>query len=193
MFQLLARAYGTNNLPDCSNMCHEPTSVALDAAIGIGKGSVTFEDFDVADLVIVVGQNPGTNHPQMLTTLEELKRRGGRILAVNPLPEAGLLRFKHPQRLRGTIGPGTKLADIHLPVRLGGDQALFPWLSRRAIEAGKVDHEFIDAHTDGYPAYAAALLHDRGDRDDRDDRDDRGGGRRRSAASGGLVGTHPNV
>ena len=163
VFQLLARAFGTNNLPDCSNLCHEPTSVALDAAIGIGKGSVTFEDFDVADLVIVVGQNPGTNHPRMLTTLEELKRRGGRIIAVNPLPEAGLLRFKHPQRLRGTVGTGTKLADLHLPVRLGGDQALFRWLSRRAMEAGMVDDGFIEEHTDGYAAYAAALVQDHDD------------------------------
>ncbi len=159
-YQLLARAYGTNNLPDCSNMCHEPTSVALTDAIGIGKGSVTFEDFDVADLVIVVGQNPGTNHPRMLTTLEEVKRRGAHIIAVNPLPEAGLLRFKNPQRASGIIGHGTTLADIHLPVRLGGDQALFRWLTRRVIEANAVDRDFVDHYTEGFDAFREALLQD---------------------------------
>jgi molybdopterin-dependent oxidoreductase alpha subunit len=159
-YQLMARAFGTNNLPDCSNMCHEPTSVALQAAIGIGKGSVTFEDFDDTDLVIVVGQNPGTNHPRMLTTLEEVKRRGGRILAVNPLPEAGLIRFKNPQRLRGVVGHGTKLADLHLPVRLGGDQALFRWLSRRVLEENRVDTAFVDTYTEGFEAVKDALMHD---------------------------------
>ena len=159
-YQLLARAYGTNNLPDCSNMCHEPTSVALQDAIGIGKGSVTFEDFDQTDLVIVVGQNPGTNHPRMLTTLEEVKRRGARIIAVNPLPEAGLLRFKNPQLLSGIIGSGTELADLHLPVRLGGDQALFRWLTRRVIEDDAVDRDFVDSYTEGFDAFREALLQD---------------------------------
>ena len=152
-FQLLARSFGTSNLPDCSNLCHEPTSVALAAAIGLGKGTVTFEDFEQADLVVVVGQNPGSNHPRMLSTLEAVKERGARILAVNPLPEAGLLRFKNPQRARGLLGSGTELADLHLPVRLGGDQALFRWLSRRAIESDRVDHRFIAEHTDGYGAF----------------------------------------
>ena len=162
-YQLLARAFGTNNLPDCSNMCHEPTSVALADAIGIGKGSVTFEDFDAADLVIVVGQNPGTNHPRMLATLEEVKRRGGRIIAVNPLPEAGLDHFKNPQKLRGVAGGGTKLADLHLPVRLGGDQALFRWLARRALDAGRIDREFIAEHTDGFDDYVQGLHADPAD------------------------------
>ena len=160
VYQLLARAFGTNNLPDCSNMCHEPTSVAMQQAIGIGKGSVTFEDFDETDLVIVVGQNPGTNHPRMLTTLEEVKRRGAHIIAVNPLPEAGLIRFKNPQRLRGLIGHGTKLADLHLPVRLGGDQALFRWFSRRVLEENRADAVFIDRHTEGFEAFRAAVLQD---------------------------------
>lgn len=159
-YQLLARAYGTNNLPDCSNMCHEPTSVALQDSIGIGKGSVTFEDFDRTDLVIVVGQNPGTNHPRMLTTLEEVKRRGAHIIAVNPLPEAGLLRFKNPQRMRGLVGRGTDLADIHLPVRLGGDQALFRWLTRRAIEHDTIDHDFIAQYTEGFDDLRDSLLRD---------------------------------
>jgi molybdopterin-dependent oxidoreductase alpha subunit len=162
-YQLMARAFGTNNLPDCSNMCHEPTSVALQDAIGIGKGSVTFEDFDETDLVIVVGQNPGTNHPRMLTTLEEVKRRGGRILAVNPLPEAGLIRFKNPQRLSGVVGRGTKLADLHLPVRLGGDQALFRWFSRKVLEEGRADTAFVARYTEGFEAFQRALD---GDADD---------------------------
>jgi molybdopterin-dependent oxidoreductase alpha subunit len=159
-YQLMARAFGTNNLPDCSNMCHEPTSVALQEAIGIGKGSVTFEDFDETDLVIVVGQNPGTNHPRMLTTLEEVKRRGSHIIAVNPLPEAGLIRFKNPQRLRGLVGHGTKLADLHLAVRLGGDQALFRWLSRKVLEEDRGDTAFVETHTDGFEAVRAALMRD---------------------------------
>jgi molybdopterin-dependent oxidoreductase alpha subunit len=162
-YQLMARAFGTNNLPDCSNMCHEPTSVALQEAIGIGKGSVTFEDFDETDLVIVVGQNPGTNHPRMLTTLEEVKRRGAHIIAVNPLPEAGLIRFKNPQRLRGLVGHGTKLADLHLPVRLGGDQALFRWLSRKVLEEDRVDTAFVENHTEGFDAVRAALMQDPAD------------------------------
>jgi molybdopterin-dependent oxidoreductase alpha subunit len=162
-YQLMARAFGTNNLPDCSNMCHEPTSVALQQAIGIGKGSVTFEDFDQTDLVIVVGQNPGTNHPRMLTTLEEVKRRGANIIAVNPLPEAGLIRFKNPQRLRGLVGHGTKLADLHLPVRLGGDQALFRWLARMVLEEDKVDKAFVETYTEGFEAVCDALMQDRND------------------------------
>ena len=159
-YQLLARAFGTNNLPDCSNMCHEPTSVALNEAIGIGKGSVTFEDFDVTDLVIVVGQNPGTNHPRMLTTLEAVKRRGGRILAVNPLPEAGLLGFKNPQRAGGLLGRPTQLADVHLPVRLGGDQALFRWFARQALDEDRIDRSFIARSTDGFDAYVGGLSND---------------------------------
>ncbi len=95
-YQLFARAYGTNNLPDCSNMCHEPTSVALKHTIGIGKASVTFDHFYEADLNIIMGQNPGTNAPRMLTTLEGAKRRGASIVAINPMPEAGLMRFKNP-------------------------------------------------------------------------------------------------
>ncbi len=160
VYQLMARAFGTNNLPDCSNMCHEPTSVALAQAIGIGKGSVTFEDFDQTDLVIVVGQNPGTNHPRMLSTLEEVKRRGGKIIAVNPLPEAGLLRFKNPQRLRGVVGHGTKLADIHLPVRLGGDQALFRWLSRKVLDEKRADNSFIETYTVGFEQFRESILGD---------------------------------
>src|SRR5262249_4505492 len=124
-YQLFARAYGTNNLPDCSNMCHESSGVALSETIGIGKGSVTLEDIHAARLIVVVGQTPGTNHPRMLTALEKAKRAGATIVAVNPLPEAGLIRFKNPQKVGGVIGSGTALADRFLQIRVGGDLALF--------------------------------------------------------------------
>ena len=158
VYQLMVRAFGTNNLPDCSNMCHEATGVALIDAIGVGKGSVRLEDFAEADVILVVGQNPGTNHPRMLATLEAAKRRGSRIVAVNPLPEAGLLRFKNPQRANGVLGRGTQLSDLHLPIRIGGDQALFQlWslmmLQREAERPGTIDHDFIERHTSGFEAF----------------------------------------
>ena len=162
LYQLMVRLFGTNNLPDCSNMCHEPTSFALGKSIGIGKGSVRLEDFVKADVILVVGQNPGSNTPRMLTTLEEAKRAGASIIAVNPLPEAGLLRFKNPQQLRGLIGRGTDIADLHLPIQLGGDQALFQlwnhWLLRRdQTVPGSIDHAFIGSHTSGFDTMAAHL------------------------------------
>jgi molybdopterin-dependent oxidoreductase alpha subunit len=162
-YQLLARRLGTNNLPDCSNMCHESSGAALSQVIGMGKGQVTLEDIaDHADLIVIVGQNPGTNHPRMLTSLEEAKRRGARIVAVNPLPEAGLIRFKNPQKARGLAGRGTKLADRFLPVRVNGDLALFAGVNRVLLERedaapGTVlDHEFVRQHTDGLAEAAAA-------------------------------------
>jgi len=160
LYQLFVRALGTNNLPDCSNMCHEPTSVALAESIGLGKGSVSLDDIHHTDLLILVGQNPGTNHPRMLTALQAAKSNGARIIAVNPLPEAGLLRFKDPQRPDGVIGRGTALADLHLPVRIGGDQALFAWLNRMLIERdlpGSVDRAFIERYTSGFTAMADHL------------------------------------
>ncbi|MEB8336038.1 FdhF/YdeP family oxidoreductase [Streptomyces endophyticus] len=159
LLQLFARAYGTNNLPDCSNLCHESSGSALNETLGIGKGSVSLDDLHNSDLVFVVGQNPGTNHPRMLTALEETKRRGGKIVAVNPLPEAGLLRFKHPQKARGVIGRGTEIADQFLQIRPGGDLALFQALNLLLLEAedkapGTVlDRAFIDAHTSGYEVF----------------------------------------
>ena len=163
LYQLLARCFGTNNLPDCSNMCHEPTSVALKDSLGIGKGSVRLSDLYEADVIIVAGQNPGTNHPRMLTALERAKRNGARIIAVNPLPEAGLLRFRNPQTVRGLAGPGTRLADLHLPIRLGTDQALFQlwnhWRVRDAEDARTpLDDAFIADHTAGFPTYRAHAL-----------------------------------
>ncbi|MFD7713237.1 FdhF/YdeP family oxidoreductase [Streptomyces sp. NPDC059786] len=160
LLQLFARAFGTNNLPDCSNMCHESSGSALNETLGIGKGSVSLDDLYDADLVFVVGQNPGTNHPRMLSALEETKRRGGQVVAVNPLPEAGLLRFKHPQKVRGIVGRGTDIADQFLQIRPGGDLALFQALNLLLLEAedkepGTVlDQEFIDAHTAGFDAFA---------------------------------------
>jgi molybdopterin-dependent oxidoreductase alpha subunit len=154
LWQLLARSYGTNNLPDCSNMCHESSGVALSATIGIGKGTVTLDDIHRARLIVVVGQNPGSNHPRMLTALEQAKRHGAQILAVNPLPEAGLIRFKNPQRPSGVVGGGTALADRLLQIRVGGDAALFQAIGSLLLPHR--DKEFIEAHTEGYEAYAAA-------------------------------------
>ncbi|MFF5263047.1 FdhF/YdeP family oxidoreductase [Actinomadura viridis] len=149
-YQLFARAFGTNNMPDCSNMCHESSGSALNETIGIGKGSVLLEDLYRADLIFVVGQNPGTNHPRMLSALEKAKKAGARVVAVNPLPEAGLMRFKNPQRPSGVTGRGTALADRFLQIRLNGDLALFQALNRLIVDEGAVDREFLDAHTAGY-------------------------------------------
>ena len=157
LFQLLARRLGTNNLPDCSNMCHESSGAALNETIGVGKGTVNLEDItDHADLIVIVGQNPGTNHPRMLSALEAAKRRGARIVSANPLPEAGLVRFKNPQRARGLIGRGTALTDRFLSVRVNGDLAMFAGVNKILLEReteapGTVfDHEFIDAYCDGF-------------------------------------------
>ncbi|GAA3195356.1 FdhF/YdeP family oxidoreductase [Actinocorallia longicatena] len=155
-YQLFVRAFGTNNLPDCSNMCHESSGSALIQTIGIGKGSVHLTDLPEADLVFVVGQNPGTNHPRMLSALEEAKKRGARIVTVNPLPEAGLMRFDNPQKPAGLAGHGTRLTDLFLQIRLNGDLAFFQALNHLIIDDDAVDHEFVAAHTAGYPEFAAA-------------------------------------
>ncbi|THV27326.1 FdhF/YdeP family oxidoreductase [Glycomyces paridis] len=160
LYQLFARRLGTNNLPDCSNMCHESSGSALAETIGIGKGSVTLDDLYQADLIIVAGQNPGTNHPRMLTALEKAKRAGARIATVNPLPEAGMQRFKNPQTARGLAGRGTELTDLFLQIKVGGDLALFSALNRALLRAADtdpavLDRDFIDAHTHGFDAFAA--------------------------------------
>ncbi|MFH8406222.1 FdhF/YdeP family oxidoreductase [Streptomyces sp. NPDC018019] len=161
LYQLFAREFGTNNLPDCSNMCHESSGSALTETIGIGKGSVLLEDLYKADLIIVAGQNPGTNHPRMLSALEQAKAGGAKIISINPLPEAGLERFKNPQTPRGLAGRGTALTDLFLQVRIGGDQALFRTLNRLLLETeGAVDTEFIDKHTHGFEEFAAAARAD---------------------------------
>ncbi len=157
LYQLFAREYGTNNLPDCSNMCHESSGAALTETLGVGKGSVLLDDLYRADLIIVAGQNPGTNHPRMLSALEKAKASGAKIITVNPLPEAGLERFKNPQTARGLAGGGTPLTDLFLQIRLGGDQALFRLLNKLIINRGAaVDSVFIRRHTAGYEEFAAA-------------------------------------
>ncbi|MCK1796434.1 FdhF/YdeP family oxidoreductase [Streptomyces sp. XM4193] len=156
LYQLFAREFGTNNLPDCSNMCHESSGSALSETIGVGKGSVLLEDLYRAELIIVAGQNPGTNHPRMLTALEKAKRAGARIITVNPLPEAGMERFRNPQNPRGLLGRGTALTDLFLQIRLGGDQALFRMLNKLVLDApDAVDREFVAEHTLGYEEFAA--------------------------------------
>ncbi|MGW4971850.1 FdhF/YdeP family oxidoreductase [Streptomyces albidoflavus] len=155
LYQLFAREFGTNNLPDCSNMCHESSGSALTETIGVGKGSVLLEDLYQADLIIVAGQNPGTNHPRMLSALEKAKQGGAKIITVNPLPEAGLERFKNPQTVKG-MARGTALTDLFLQIRLGGDQALFRLLNSLILKTpGAVDEEFVAAHTEGYEKFAA--------------------------------------
>lgn len=156
LFQLFAREFGTNNLPDCSNMCHESSGSALNETIGIGKGSVSLEDLHQADLIIVAGQNPGTNHPRMLSALEKAKNSGAKIISVNPLPEAGMERFKNPQTPLGML-KGTALNDLFLQIRIGGDQALFRLLNKLVIETeGATDQAFIREHTHGYEDLVAA-------------------------------------
>ena len=162
-YQLFARCFGTNNLPDCSNMCHESTGTAMTESIGVGKAAIHYEDFEKSDLIIIMGQNPGTNHPRMLTALEEAKRAGVSIIAINPLREAGLLNFKNPQRPRGLIGKGTDLADQYLQIRLAGDMALMQALAKRVFEAedaapgAVLDHKFLTEHCIGLDAYKQHL------------------------------------
>ena len=162
MYQLFARSIGTNNLPDCSNMCHESSGSALNPTIGIGKGTVSLEDIHQAELIFVIGQNPGTNHPRMLSALAECKDNGGKIVAVNPLPEAGLFNFKDPQTASGVLGNGTNLADEFLQIKVGADLALFQALGHLLLEEEErvpgsvVDHEFVAANTDGIDSYRAA-------------------------------------
>ena len=159
LYQLMVRSFGTNNLPDCSNMCHESSGAALSEAIGVGKGSVTVADVGAADLIIIAGQNPGTNHPRMLSVLEKAKANGAKIIAVNPLPEAGLIRFKDPQKVHGVIGHGVPIADEFVQVRLGGDMALFAGLGRLLLEADDrapgsvVDRDFVAQHCANFDAY----------------------------------------
>ncbi len=163
LFQLLARRFGTNNLPDCSNMCHESSGTALTETIGVGKGTVDLEDITHhADLIVIVGQNPGTNHPRMLTALEEAKHRGARIISANPLPEAGLVKFKNPKSARGLLGRGTALADRTLSVRVNGDLAMFAGVNKALLALedaapGTIfDHPFIETYCDGFAEVCAA-------------------------------------
>jgi formate dehydrogenase major subunit len=155
LYQLFIRAYGTNNLPDCSNMCHESSGTALTESIGIGKGSVSLRDIYDAECIVIAGQNPGTNHPRMLSALEIAKRRGAKIISINPLREAGLVNFRNPQKPRGVVGKGTDIADLHLPIRLNGDLALFQAIGSLLLEWDAIDHEFVERHTAGFDEWAA--------------------------------------
>lgn len=163
LYQLFGRQFGTNNFPDCSNMCHESSGSALVPTIGIGKGTVKLDDFEKAQLILILGQNPGTNHPRMLSALQKAKRAGAKIVAVNPLREAGLLAFSNPQEVRGWMGFATPLADDYLRVRIGGDQALLQGVlkglfAREEAKPGTVfDHAFIAEKTDGFEALKPAL------------------------------------
>ncbi len=163
LYQLFARRFGTNNLPDCSNMCHESSGRGLSETIGVGKGTVGLEDFERAEAIFVIGQNPGTNHPRMLSTLREVARRGVPIVSINPLREKGLVRFAHPQKPLDVLKGGEWLATHHLPVRINGDVALLKGIMKAVLERedaapGTVlDHDFIAQHTAGFDAFRAAL------------------------------------
>jgi len=159
LYQLVGRMLGTNNFPDCSNMCHESSGVALGEVIGAAKGTVSLADFDRADLIFIVGQNPGTNHPRMLSTLREAAKRGAAIVAVNPLREVGLVRFAHPQKPLEVLG-GVELARHYVQLPIGGDQAFFLGVSKALLEAAdagaaQLDRPFLDAHTEGFEAFRA--------------------------------------
>jgi len=159
LYQLFAKEFGTNNMPDCSNMCHETSGTALLPTIGIGKGTVTLEDFYDTDVIVIIGHNPGTNAPRMMSALEKGKKNGAKIIAINPLPEAGLMGFRNPQHINGVIGNGVQLADLYLPVKINGDMALLKAIELLLIEAemkfpGAVfDHQFIEKNTVGYEAF----------------------------------------
>ncbi len=163
LWQLFARAFGTNNLPDCSNMCHESSGTGLSETIGEGKGTVGLEDFELCDLILVLGQNPGSNHPRMLTVLQAAKRRGCAIVSVNPLRERGLVAFANPQEALGLLGVGTPLADLFVQLRVGGDVAFLQGVAKALFELeteapGRVlDHAFLSAHTEGFAAFRAAV------------------------------------
>ena len=163
LYQLFAREFGTNNLPDCSNLCHESSGVALKQSVGAGKGTVRLSDFDIADTIFVIGQNPGTNHPRMLTTLQRAARRGATIVSVNPLSEVGLSRFKHPQEILQLFGSGTKIATHFVRVRLSGDHAFFRGVCKALIEmesqapGNVLDRKFLQEKTTGFEEFSALV------------------------------------
>ncbi|HUF17340.1 MAG TPA: FdhF/YdeP family oxidoreductase [Thermoanaerobaculia bacterium] len=163
LYQLFVRQFGTNNLPDCSNMCHESSGTALTETIGVGKGTVTLEDFQKAGAIFIIGQNPGTNHPRMMSSLQAAARRGCRIVSINPLPETGLMRFSNPQELSGLLGAATPLSELFLQVRINGDVALLKGIMKEMLEEelrrpGEVlDHDFITARTSGFREFESSL------------------------------------
>ncbi len=166
LYQLLARLLGTNNLPDCSNLCHESSGYGLSRAIGVGKGTVTLRDFTRSDCILVIGQNPGTNHPRMLGPLQAAARRGARVIVINPLEEPSLVRFQHPQEVLGMLNPvggGDAIATDYLQVRVGGDQALLEGLAKAMLELEEqspgtvLARDFIDQRTSGFETWAEGI------------------------------------
>jgi len=163
LYQLFVRQFGTNNLPDCSNMCHESSGVGLTETIGVGKGTVSLDDLEHSEAIFIFGQNPGSNHPRMLTSLQAAKRQGAKIVAINPLDETGLKRFKNPQEIEGVIGSGTALRDLYLPVKINGDVPFLKGLCKALIErddAGQdiLDKEFIAEYCHGFAAFKQDML-----------------------------------
>jgi molybdopterin-dependent oxidoreductase alpha subunit len=166
LYGLFARQLGTNNLPDCSNMCHESTSTAMTESIGYGKATVKIEDFSYADSIFIFGQNPGTCHPRMLTELQKAVENKCKIVSVNPLLESGMIKFKNPQKPLNMLGTGTPIACLHLPVRINGDVALLKGIMKEMIEqdeqsGGKLlAHDFIAHHTEGFDAFIKDLRYE---------------------------------
>jgi molybdopterin-dependent oxidoreductase alpha subunit len=158
LYQLYVREYGTNNFPDCSNMCHEPSGSGLRPTIGVGKGTVTLHDFEQADCILVFGQNPGTNHPRMLGELRAARKRGARIVSFNPLKERGLERFADPQNAMemATLGD-SPISSHYFQLKVGGDFALLKGMCKRVVELCQLDEAFIADHTVGFDAFAAEL------------------------------------
>ena len=163
LYQLFVREYGTNNLPDCSNMCHESSGVALAESLGVGKGSVKLDDLYEAEVIIILGQNPGTNHPRMLTALQKAKANGAIIISINPLPETGLMGFNNPQQVKGILGISSPLTDIFLQVKINGDMPLLQAIEKLLLEEeeknpGSVfDHDFIEQKTVGFDDFKKHL------------------------------------
>lgn len=157
LYQLFARSLGTNNLPDCSNLCHESSGKGLSTTIGVGKGTVQLSDFALADCIFVIGQNPGTNHPRMLSTLKAAAKRGARIIAVNPLKEVSLEAFADPQTPSGMLGIGAPIATHFVQVRINGDVAFLKGVMKAVVAQHTLDREFLDAHTQGFEALRESL------------------------------------
>lgn len=163
LYQLFVRHFGTNNLPDCSNMCHESSGVGLTETIGVGKGTVSLDDLENAEAIFIFGQNPGSNHPRMLTSLQAAKRQGAKIVAINPLDETGLKRFKNPQEIEGVIGTGTVLRDLYLPIKVNGDVAFLKGLCKTLIcrhekTASVLDMSFIEQYCEGFHDFKLNIL-----------------------------------
>lgn len=163
LYQLMVRMYGTNNLPDSADLCHEASGIALSETIGVGKGTVTVNDFSKADAIFIFGQNPGSNHPRMLKALQKAAANGCKIVSINPLIEAGLMRFKNPQHLSGIIGNGSALSDLLLQVKINGDMALISAMIKMVFEIAEsrpqvINQQFIDEATQGFAAFKDSIV-----------------------------------